>query len=46
MQLKGAGQIPYCRGADGRAFLRSSIGEFLAQEYTVMVFGGLTFERS
>lgn len=33
MQLKGAGQTPYCRGGDGRAVLRSSIREFLAQEY-------------
>lgn len=33
MQLKGAGRTPYCRGADGRAVLRSSVREFLAQEY-------------
>ena len=33
MQLKGSGPTPYCRGADGRAVLRSSIREFLAQEY-------------
>ena len=32
MQLKGAGPTPYCRGADGRAVLRSSVREFLAQE--------------
>ena len=32
-QLKGAGTTPYCRGADGRAVLRSSIREFLAQEH-------------
>ena len=32
MQLKGGGPTPYCRGADGRAVLRSSIREFLAQE--------------
>ena len=32
MQLKGGGRTPYCRGADGRAVLRSSIREFLAQE--------------
>ncbi|MCV6608893.1 MAG: protein adenylyltransferase SelO family protein [Campylobacterales bacterium] len=32
-QLKGAGQTPYCRGADGRAVLRSSVREFLAQEH-------------
>ena len=31
MQLKGGGRTPYCRGADGRAVLRSSIREFLAQ---------------
>lgn len=33
MQLKGAGPTPYCRGADGRAVLRSSVREFLAQDY-------------
>ena len=33
MQLKGAGPTPYCRGADGRAVLRSSVREFLAQEF-------------
>ena len=33
MQLKGAGQTSYCRSADGRAVLRSSIREFLAQEH-------------
>ena len=33
MQLKGGGPTPYCRGADGRAVLRSSIREFLAQEF-------------
>lgn len=32
MQLKGAGRTPYCRGGDGRAVLRSSVREFLAQE--------------
>ena len=32
MQLKGGGPTPYCRGADGRAILRSSVREFLAQE--------------
>lgn len=32
LQLKGAGQTPFCRGADGRAVLRSSIREFLASE--------------
>lgn len=33
MQLKGAGKTPYCRGSDGRAVLRSSVREFLAQEH-------------
>ena len=33
MQLKGGGPTPYCRGADGRAVLRSSIREFLAQDH-------------
>ena len=33
MQLKGGGPTPYCRGAEGRAVLRSSVREFLAQEY-------------
>ncbi len=33
MQLKGGGRTPYCRGADGRAILRSSVREFLAQEH-------------
>ena len=33
MQLKGAGPTPYCRGADGRAVLRSSVREFLVQDY-------------
>ena len=33
MQLKGAGPTPYCRGGDGRAVLRSSLREFLAQEF-------------
>jgi len=31
-QLKGGGRTPYCRGADGRAVLRSSVREFLASE--------------
>ena len=31
-QLKGGGRTPFCRGADGRAVLRSSIREFLASE--------------
>jgi len=33
MQLKGGGRTPYCRGADGRAVLRSSVREFMAQEH-------------
>lgn len=33
LQLKGAGPTPYCRGGDGRAVLRSSVREFLAQEF-------------
>lgn len=33
MQLKGGGRTPYCRGGDGRAVLRSSVREFLAQDY-------------
>jgi uncharacterized protein YdiU (UPF0061 family) len=33
IQLKGGGPTPYCRGADGRAVLRSSVREFLAQEH-------------
>ncbi|MFN0313830.1 MAG: protein adenylyltransferase SelO [Burkholderiales bacterium] len=32
LQLKGAGQTPYSRSADGRAVLRSSIREFLCSE--------------
>ncbi len=32
IQLKGSGQTPYSRGADGRAVLRSSIREFLCSE--------------
>jgi len=28
----GAGCTPFCRGADGRAVLRSSLREFLASE--------------
>lgn len=32
LQLKGSGQTPYSRFADGRAVLRSSIREFLASE--------------
>ena len=33
MQLKGGGRTPYCRSADGRAVLRSSVREFLVQEH-------------
>ncbi len=33
MQLKGGGPTPYCRGGDGRAVLRSSLREFLAQDF-------------
>jgi hypothetical protein len=32
LQLKGSGQTPFCRGADGRAVLRSSLREFIASE--------------
>ena len=32
LQLKGAGATPFCRNADGRAVLRSSVREFLASE--------------
>jgi len=32
LQLKGAGQTPYSRHADGRAVLRSSLREFLCSE--------------
>jgi uncharacterized protein YdiU (UPF0061 family) len=32
LQLKGAGETPYSRTADGRAVLRSSIREFLCSE--------------
>ena len=32
LQLKGAGSTPFCRGADGRAVIRSSLREFLASE--------------
>ena len=33
IQLKGPGQTPFCRGADGRAVLRSSVREFVASEF-------------
>ena len=32
LQLKGGGTTPFCRGADGRAVLRSSVREFLVSE--------------
>ena len=32
LQLKGSGPTPFCRGADGRAVLRSSVREFLVSE--------------
>lgn len=32
LQLKGSGTTPFCRGADGRAVLRSCIREFMASE--------------
>ncbi len=32
LQLKGSGPTPFCRGADGRAVLRSSVREFIASE--------------
>jgi uncharacterized protein YdiU (UPF0061 family) len=44
MQLKGAGRTPYCRGGDGRAVLRSSVREFLAQEF--MHAAGVPTSRS
>lgn len=44
MQLKGGGRTPYCRGADGRAVLRSSVREFLAQEHMFAL--GINTSRS
>jgi uncharacterized protein YdiU (UPF0061 family) len=44
MQLKGAGRTPFCRGADGRAVLRSSIREFLASE--AMYYLGISTTRA
>jgi len=44
MQLKGGGRTPYCRGADGRAVLRSSVREFLAQDHMHAV--GVATSRS
>jgi len=43
-QLKGAGPTPFCRGADGRAVLRSSIREFLASE--AMHYLGISTTRA
>jgi len=43
-QLKGAGPTPFCRGADGRAVLRSSIRAFLASE--AMHFLGIQTARA
>jgi serine/tyrosine/threonine adenylyltransferase len=44
LQLKGAGRTPFCRGADGRAVLRSSVREFLASE--AMHFLGVSTTRA
>ncbi|KAL7665703.1 Selenoprotein O [[Candida] zeylanoides] len=33
VQLKGAGKTPYCRFADGKAVIRSSIREYLISEH-------------
>jgi len=44
MQLKGGGKTPFCRGADGRAVLRSSLREFLASE--AMHFLGVPTTRA
>lgn len=44
LQLKGAGRTPFCRGADGRAVLRSSLREFLASE--AMHFLGVETTRA
>ena len=44
MQLKGGGPTPYWRGADGCAVLRSSVREFLAQEFMHAL--GVTTSRS
>lgn len=44
LQLKGGGRTPFCRGADGRAVLRSSIREFLASE--AMHFLGVPTTRA
>lgn len=44
LQLKGGGKTPFCRGADGRAVLRSSLREFLASE--AMHFMGVPTTRA
>jgi protein adenylyltransferase len=44
LQLKGAGQTPYSRTADGRAVLRSSLREFLCSE--AMHFLGVPTTRA
>jgi uncharacterized protein YdiU (UPF0061 family) len=44
LQLKGGGTTPFCRGADGRAVLRSSVREFLASE--AMHFLGVPTTRA
>eukprot|EP00347_Sterkiella_histriomuscorum_P006137 403353926 len=44
LQLKGAGQTPYSRHADGRAVLRSSIREYLCSE--AMFFLGVPTSRA
>lgn len=44
LQLKGAGETPYSRSADGRAVLRSSVREFLCSE--AMYFLGVPTTRA
>ena len=44
LQLKGAGETPYSRSADGRAVLRSSLREFLCSE--AMHFLGVPTTRA
>ena len=52
VSTKGGGRTPYCRGADGRNSLRSSVREFLAQEHmhslgipTSKVFDSIYFNK-
>jgi len=45
MQLKGGGKTPYCRGADGRAVLRSSIS-FTLKHKRVFGWGAYVLFRS